>query len=43
MAFVGIKDQAEAKNLWVYLKQFGMDGMQKAASGPAQPLRLSGR
>jgi len=43
MAFVGIKDVAEAKNLWAYLKQFDADGKQKTAASPAQPLRVSTR
>ena len=29
MVFVGIKDEAQAKNLWAYLKQFGPDGKKK--------------
>lgn len=29
MVFVGIKDVADAKNLWAYLKQFGADGKKK--------------
>jgi cytochrome c len=29
MVFVGIKDETQAKNLWVYLKQFGPDGKKK--------------
>ena len=29
MIFVGIKDEAQAKNLWAYLKQFGPDGKKK--------------
>jgi cytochrome c len=43
MVFIGIKDVAEAKNLWAYLKQFGPDGKPKTATRPAQPTRLSGR
>lgn len=29
MIFPGIKNEAEAKNLWAYLKQFGEDGKKK--------------
>jgi cytochrome c len=29
MIFVGIKDEAQARNLWAYLKQFGPDGKKK--------------
>lgn len=29
MAFVGIKKEDEAKDLWAYLKQFGPDGKKK--------------
>src|SRR3989304_2679482 len=29
MIFPGIKNEAEAKNLWAYLKQFGADGKKK--------------
>jgi cytochrome c len=29
MVFVGLKDEAQAKNLWAYLKQFGPDGKKK--------------
>ncbi len=29
MIFPGIKNEAEAKNLWAYLKQFGTDGKKK--------------
>jgi cytochrome c len=29
MIFAGIKNEAEAKNLWAYLKQFGADGKKK--------------
>lgn len=29
MVFVGIKNEAEAKNLWAYLTQFGADGQKK--------------
>ena len=29
MVFVGIKDEAQAKNLWAYLKQFGPEGKKK--------------
>jgi cytochrome c len=29
MIFVGVKDEAQAKNLWAYLKQFGPDGKKK--------------
>lgn len=29
MVFTGIKSETEAKNLWVYLKQFGTDGKPK--------------
>lgn len=29
MAFAGIKNETEAKNLWAYLKQFGADGKKK--------------
>jgi cytochrome c len=29
MTFAGIKNEAEAKNLWAYLKQFGPDGKKK--------------
>lgn len=29
MAFAGIKNEIEAKNLWAYLKQFGADGKKK--------------
>ena len=43
MGFAGIKDKAEAKDLWAHLKQFDVDGMQKAACGPAQPIRLCGQ
>jgi cytochrome c len=42
MAFVGIKDVAEAKNLWAYIKQFDADGKQKTARTES-PVRLSGR
>lgn len=43
MVFVGIRDAAEAKNLWAYLKQFDADGKPKTASGSAQPMRVSER
>lgn len=43
MAFVGIKDVTEAKNLWAYLKQFDADGKQKTASGVTRPMRVSER
>jgi len=43
MVFVGIKDLAEAKNLWAYLKQFDADGKQKTAARPAERMRLSER
>jgi cytochrome c len=42
MAFVGIKDAAEAKNLWAYIKQFDADGKQKTARTES-PMRLSER
>ena len=29
MAFAGIKNEAEAKNLWAYLKQYDADGKTK--------------
>jgi cytochrome c len=29
MVFAGIKNEAEAKALWAYLKQFGADGQKK--------------
>lgn len=29
MVFAGIKNEAEAKNLWAYLAQFGPDGKKK--------------
>lgn len=29
MAFAGIKNETEAKNLWAYLKQFGEDGKKR--------------
>jgi cytochrome c len=29
MVFVGIRDEAEAKNLWAHIKQFGPDGKPK--------------
>jgi cytochrome c len=29
MVFVGIKNEAEAKNLWAFLKQHGADGQKK--------------
>jgi cytochrome c2 len=29
MIFSGIKNEAEAKNLWAYLKQYGADGKTK--------------
>lgn len=29
MVFPGIKNEAEAKNLWAYLKQYGVDGKTK--------------
>lgn len=29
MMFAGIKDEADAKNLWVYLKQFDAEGKKK--------------
>jgi cytochrome c len=29
MVFAGIKNEAEAKNLWAYLTQFGADGQKK--------------
>lgn len=29
MVFPGIKNEAEAKNLWAYIKQFGQDGKAK--------------
>lgn len=29
MVFVGIKNEAEAKNLWAYLNQFAADGKKK--------------
>lgn len=29
MAFAGIKNESEAKNLWAYLTQFGPDGKKK--------------
>lgn len=29
MVFAGIKTEAEAKNLWAYIKQFGPDGQKK--------------
>lgn len=29
MVFVGIKNEAEAKNLWAYLKQFDAEGKKK--------------
>lgn len=29
MIFPGIKNETEAKNLWAYLKQFGLDGKKK--------------
>ena len=29
MAFIGIKDEKEADNLWDYIKQFGADGKRK--------------
>ena len=29
MIFPGIKNEAEAKNLWAYLTQFGPDGKKK--------------
>lgn len=29
MAFAGIKNEAEARNLWAYLKQYGPDGKKK--------------
>ncbi|MCC6888733.1 MAG: c-type cytochrome [Hyphomicrobiales bacterium] len=29
MVFAGIKDEAEAKDLWAFLKQFGPDGKKK--------------
>lgn len=29
MVFVGIKNEAEAKNLWAFLKQYGPDGQKK--------------
>jgi cytochrome c len=29
MVFVGIKNEAEAKNLWAYLNQFAADGQKK--------------
>ena len=29
MVFAGIKDEADAKNLWAYLKQFDTEGKKK--------------
>ena len=29
MAFVGLKNDKDIADLWVYLKQFGMDGQKK--------------
>jgi cytochrome c len=29
MVFLGLKDEAQAKNLWAYLQQFGPDGKNK--------------
>jgi cytochrome c len=29
MVFLGLKDEAQAKNLWAYLQQFGPDGKKK--------------
>lgn len=29
MVFAGIKNEAEAKNLWAFLKQYGPDGKKK--------------
>jgi cytochrome c len=29
MVFAGIKNEAEAKNLWAFLKQYGADGQKK--------------
>lgn len=29
MVFAGIKTEAEAKNLWAYIRQFGPDGQKK--------------
>jgi cytochrome c len=29
MVFAGIKNEAEAKNLWAFLKQYGADGKKK--------------
>jgi cytochrome c len=29
MVFVGIKNEAEAKSLWAFLKQYGADGKKK--------------
>ncbi len=29
MIFAGIKNEKEAKNLWAYLSQFGLDGKKK--------------
>jgi cytochrome c len=29
MVFAGIKDEADAKNLWAYLKQFDAEGKKK--------------
>ena len=29
MAFAGIKNEAEAKNLWAYLKQYDAEGKTK--------------
>ncbi len=29
MVFLGIKDEAEANNLWAYLKQFDAEGKKK--------------